>query len=166
MGRDPKISVRFHDSLELGSEAYMAHFDVFHQIHCLNALRKTAFKDYPNYPTKPHDHRPELKYIHLAHCVDILVQNLMCQPNVDLITYNWVETQSIPVADFNIKHQCRNWDVIAAWQKGNSVPEEKWVGMPKTDDVRWLPQEDGYFDVFGHDEHDHDRFVSGHSYDV
>ena len=67
MGRDPGISVRFDDSLGLGSDAYMAHFDVFHQIHCLNALRKATFKEYAPFPTKPHYHQPKLKFVHLAH---------------------------------------------------------------------------------------------------
>lgn len=160
MGRDPDVSVRFHDSLGLGPDAYMGHFDVFHQIHCLNALRKAAFQDYAPYPTNAQIHQPKLKYVHLAHCVDILVQNLMCQPNVDLVTFNWVETQSIPYPDFNINHQCRDWDAIAGWLESNSIPPESWVGMNKTDDVRWIAQEEGYFEIFGHDEHDHDRIVS------
>lgn len=159
LGHDPATSVRFDDSLGLGPEAYFAALDVIHVIHCLNSLRKMAFKDYPEYPTDPHVNHKELKWIHLAHCTDILLQNLLCMPKPDLITYNWVETESHPFPDFSLQHQCWTFDTLFGWVQENSVPTEKWWGMPKTDDVAWIPQEAGYFEVFGHTGNDHEQAV-------
>ena len=58
-------------------DAYMAYIGVFHQIHCLYALRKTTFRDYSEQPTNPPIHQPRLEYVRLACCFDILMGNLM-----------------------------------------------------------------------------------------
>ncbi|KAH8665683.1 hypothetical protein BGZ61DRAFT_366243, partial [Ilyonectria robusta] len=57
------------------------------------------------------------------HCTDILMQHLMCNGNLDIITFNWVETQSNPFPDFAVNHQCRDFDAIYEWQDKHSVPK-------------------------------------------
>jgi len=82
---------RFTDcwSRHLGENKYMAQIDVFHQLHCLNSLRKLVYPEYYNWTTE-NAHHPELWYIHNNHCIDILMQNIMCNANTDLYTMNWM----------------------------------------------------------------------------
>jgi hypothetical protein len=40
LGRDPNIIVKAPEDWGFGSDAYPAQIDVFHEIHCLNMLRK------------------------------------------------------------------------------------------------------------------------------
>ncbi|KAI0927033.1 hypothetical protein AcV5_007676 [Taiwanofungus camphoratus] len=105
-------NVQYHE--EDGGES-MGTIEVFHQLHCLNMLRKYTYPDY--YPelqdlwnTRPHFIRS-----HLDHCVEIIRQNLMCAADVGVITYDWLEGWDIPFPDFNTWHQCRNFDKILEW---------------------------------------------------
>ncbi|KAL1843346.1 hypothetical protein VTK73DRAFT_2867 [Phialemonium thermophilum] len=45
-GKDPAVSLRAPRSWGAGEDAYVAQIDVFHQIHCLNELRKEMDYDY------------------------------------------------------------------------------------------------------------------------
>lgn len=112
LGKDPRTAARYEDSVfELGSDAYIAPLDVFHQIHCLNELRKNAFADYgEERPTKKKHGR--LWWIHLRHCTDMLLQNIKCHADADIVTYNWLETQQNPFPDFNINRKCRNFHAL------------------------------------------------------
>ena len=40
LGRDPEVIVKSPEDWELGDDSYPAQIDVFHEIHCLNMLRK------------------------------------------------------------------------------------------------------------------------------
>lgn len=41
----------------------------------------------------------------------------MCDASVDLVTYNWVETQKHPFPDMSINRQCRSFDTLLQWQE-------------------------------------------------
>lgn len=65
----------------------MAEIDVFHQLHCLNALRKALVMNYDYYWGAKWGFEPPLMFTtHLEHCMDILRQNIMCHSDVDAIT--------------------------------------------------------------------------------
>ena len=50
LGKDPEESAKFeNDYWGLGDDAYMAQVDVFHQLHCLNNLRKLVYPEYYNW---------------------------------------------------------------------------------------------------------------------
>jgi hypothetical protein len=75
---------------------------VFHQIHCLNQLRKEIHLSYyfTNSPS-------ELRINHRNHCVHLLLQVLMCQADAGLIFHKWVHNEHLPdpktrpFSDFN-----------------------------------------------------------------
>jgi hypothetical protein len=125
--------------------------DVFHQLHCLNSLRKLVYPDYYAFSNSSMRH-PQLWYIHFEHCIDILMQNIMCTANTDLVTMNWMETQSNPFPDFSINHQCRDFETLVRWRKENSVDIEKWIQMKKPDGVRQVPAPKAYYELFGTEE--------------
>lgn len=51
----------------------------------------------------------------LDHCIDMLRQFTMCGGDVTMITHDWVEGRTEPFADFNVPHQCRNFEKILNW---------------------------------------------------
>lgn len=106
MGKDPRTITKLENDIwGLGDDAYAGALDVFHQIHCLNTLRRIAYSKHYNISlidiTQP---QPSLQEIHINHCVDILLQALQCSGNVNIMTYNWVETQEAPQPDMYITH--------------------------------------------------------------
>lgn len=112
--------------LEDGS-GYYAILDVYHQLHCLVSLpfqssavaqltrldikkyiRHFIYEDYYNdtFPWTP---------THVDHCIDSIRQNLMCNADVSLMTFRWVEDDVRPKPNFKGMHECVNWDRIDAW---------------------------------------------------
>ncbi|KAH7411456.1 hypothetical protein BKA64DRAFT_618436 [Cadophora sp. MPI-SDFR-AT-0126] len=169
LGKDPETAAKFDNEYwGFGDDAYMAQIDVFHQLHCLNELRKLTYPDYyhsfPNSTTKgnddhSHGHHSRSRYsklwqIHIGHCVDILMQNIMCNANTDLITLQWMEKQDNPFPDFSINHQCRDFNALADWRDKNAVDMKKWDKMKKTVGVKEVPLPDEYWEAFGGKEHD------------
>jgi hypothetical protein len=125
LGRDSSRAVTAPSEWNLGDQNYLAYVDVFHQIHCLDTLRKAAHYDYyfrdefgTEGPSNGH-------WIHLSHCTHMLLQNLMCNADVDLFTYRWVEGQSHPYPDFSNNHQCRDFSAVFKWTKDHALDIEK-----------------------------------------
>ncbi|KAF5696577.1 hypothetical protein FGLOB1_13434 [Fusarium globosum] len=148
LGKDPELLVKFPQEYGLGDNAYMAQIDMFHQIHCLNLLRHLAWAEYNRNGTakKPFS---DLHWIHVSHCTDILMQNLMCNGNLDIITFNWVETQSNPFPDFAVNHQCRDFDAIYEWQDKHSVPKEWGRNVTRPAGAKQVPISEEYYRIYG-----------------
>jgi len=154
LGKDPEEVAKFqNDYWGLGDDAYMAQVDVFHQLHCLNTLRKLVYPEYYNYSSSSLRH-PQLWYIHNNHCIDILYQALTCNANLDLYTMRWMETQSHPFPDFSINHKCVDFDSLIDWRKQNSVDIDLWINQTKPEGVKQVPAPDMYYEIFGHPTED------------
>lgn len=138
LGKDASTAAKYPESFGFGPDAYIAQIDVVHQLHCLNALRMELFYEYyyeAKYgPKFGNGTGPPLGFrIHSSHCIYMLLQNLMCNAHVDVVTYNWIDGQHLPFPDFSIEKKCRNYDVIMEWHRRNSVPVElfKTLKMPE-----------------------------------
>ncbi|TEA14916.1 Cyclochlorotine biosynthesis protein O [Colletotrichum sidae] len=88
---------------------YVVMLGVFHQLHCVNLLRKSLYKDKP-WPTDPDD---PFSLMHLEHCIDALRQAVMCSADVTPHPWVWKDGQNREVAD--VMHSCRNFDAIRDW---------------------------------------------------
>ncbi|KAI4156011.1 MAG: hypothetical protein LQ340_000600 [Diploschistes diacapsis] len=55
LGRDPDVIVKAPDEWNMGDAAYPAQINVFHDIHCLNMLRKEMVTDWNNINGVPVD---------------------------------------------------------------------------------------------------------------
>ncbi|OCK79905.1 hypothetical protein K432DRAFT_435058 [Lepidopterella palustris CBS 459.81] len=138
LGKDPSQTVRIPEAWGYGADKYLAQLDGQHAIHCLNALRKYSHYDY-YYREKWGDDIPPLHVAHRSHCVSILLQALTCQPSVNVITHDWMETQENPFPDFNIKRQCHDHGAILDWQKKISIDKEVFATIRKPSGVRTVP---------------------------
>jgi hypothetical protein len=111
---------------------------VLYRLHCLNQLRKLIYPTYYNYSAATL-HHPDLWFVHLNHCVDILAQNLMCTANTDMITLQWVETQFYPFPDFNVNHPCRDFDALVDWAAESTVDQTLWKEQGRPKGVKEVP---------------------------
>ncbi|PKY04377.1 hypothetical protein P168DRAFT_236385 [Aspergillus campestris IBT 28561] len=139
LGKDPDTVARFDNKYwGLGENAYMVQLDVMHQIHCLNMLRKAAFADYPGY-TPRMDAHDKIWWIHLGHCTDILLQNIQCNANTEVLTLDWMEDYPRPFPDFSVNRKCRDFNAIVDWHYQNMVDKEKYNNMPVPQDQHIWP---------------------------
>ncbi|KAF7333837.1 hypothetical protein MVEN_02340600 [Mycena venus] len=115
---DRPSNVRFSPENGGGS---LGSIEVFHQLHCLNMLRKVVYKEYYADVLHLEEKRPQFFRDHINHCVDLIRQNLMCNADVGVITYNWLKGWDKPFPDFNTWHQCRNFDRILEWSHNHQV---------------------------------------------
>ncbi|KAF4634625.1 hypothetical protein G7Y89_g3475 [Cudoniella acicularis] len=90
---------------------YYAIPDVYHQLHCLKYLRQVLYGDY--YDIK----HPDTKTIHIDHCIDSLRQNIMCKGDVTLLTFSWDPKDRAPKPNFELEHQCVDWEKLDDWAK-------------------------------------------------
>ncbi|KAI0170556.1 hypothetical protein BJ166DRAFT_588682 [Pestalotiopsis sp. NC0098] len=156
LGKDPETAVKLEDDMwGLGDDAYGVVFDVYHQLHCLNSLRKIAYGSYYNESQGRAD-KLKLREIHINHCADILFQALTCSGNVNLMTLHWVETQVRPWPDMSINRKCVNFDALTEFRKNVSLDMDRYkVTMDKPEGVKEMPAPDEYYDLFGEENPNH-----------
>ncbi|KAG1733892.1 uncharacterized protein EDB91DRAFT_1147818 [Suillus paluster] len=127
-GEKPSPSMaRYPDEFGGG---YMATVEVIHQLHCVDMLRRVTWsKD------QSHDHGARESHedfrIHLDHCIEMLRQIIMCHGDVTMLTYDWVKGSNDPFPNFNIRHQCRNFEKVLDWVDEHrvSIPKSKMVRL-------------------------------------
>ncbi|KAI9683739.1 MAG: hypothetical protein M1822_005929 [Bathelium mastoideum] len=108
-----------------GTGQYLASLDVFHQLHCVDLLRKNIHREYydkheGSFAGAP----PQVIEGHLEHCVETLRQTIMCHGDISLLTYNWVEGREMPYPNFNTIHTCKKWDRLTEWNMKRDVTVE------------------------------------------
>ncbi|KAM3550205.1 hypothetical protein ARSEF4850_008456 [Beauveria asiatica] len=97
-----ETAVHLEETQNIG---YMASLGFFHQIHCLNMLRKFIHLDYYKEKTPDWFSQPYLR-AHADHCVDMIREAIMCHGDTSLIVYHWIDGYNDPVPDFSTMHTC------------------------------------------------------------
>ena len=65
----------------------------------------------------------------------MLRQVIMCNADVGVITHRWVQGHSRPYPNFNVNHQCRDFDKLQEWAKEQGVPTpDHYVFKPEAND--------------------------------
>lgn len=142
MGKNASEGVRTQPDWGYKPDTYIAEIDVFHQLHCLNALRQTNILYYDYYWGQEFGYEPPVLFeSHINHCLDILRQNIMCNANVEMLTYNWRLTQHNPFPDIGAVKVCRDFEAIVKWQQEVELKDEpaKWAKIVKEADAVDLP---------------------------
>ncbi|KAH7131778.1 hypothetical protein B0J11DRAFT_520105 [Dendryphion nanum] len=108
-----------HPDLPAGKRGVFA---VWHQLHCLDNLRHTYWTLLDK--TNPHDSNQQghardktdlphhVSPIHTQHCIDLLRNAFMCQPD---LTVEIVEEKVSGVRGFGTEHNCVNWRELVEW---------------------------------------------------
>jgi hypothetical protein len=65
----------------------------------------------------------------------MLREKLMCDSDVGLITYNWVEGRNHPHPNFNTLHKCRDFAAVQEWTKERQVMLPEGVHVTKTQGI-------------------------------
>lgn len=111
---------------------YISSLDVFHQLHCLNGLRKLLYPEYySKLPMHSHDSgshhlgmMPIIKKTSLAnasiltgtdHCVDSIRQSLMCNADITPIVWEWDSVKKAALPNARTTHVCRDYQMISSW---------------------------------------------------
>ncbi|KAK1691142.1 hypothetical protein BDP55DRAFT_524121, partial [Colletotrichum godetiae] len=108
---------------------------VFHQIHCLDMLRKALFEarlgttehrrheknttyssEEKIYPSEAEELNASHDMDHLGHCFDLLRQVIMCRPDLTIEVANVVVDG---VTGFDTEHQCIDWAQLMDWMEKN-----------------------------------------------
>ncbi|CRG89603.1 hypothetical protein PISL3812_06641 [Talaromyces islandicus] len=106
-------------------DTYMIQLEVFHNLHCLNMLRKTLYPDqYPEmwaYHDNGTVNHGTLQSLHMDHCIDALRQSTMCESDITPIRFvnNYFGRGVFP--DLVATHTCRDFDAIVEWAKEHEV---------------------------------------------
>ncbi|RGP79544.1 tat pathway signal sequence [Fusarium longipes] len=152
MGKDPSTVAKLENEIYgLGDDAYATIFDVYHQLHCLNRLRRQLYPD--RYDDKEDKHFLNavkgMNEIHMNHCVDLLFQTIRCSGNLNLITMHWVEQEPWPFPDMSVNRQCIDFDQLTEWRLKNSVDLDTYIeNSAKPPGVKQLPAPDAYYKFF------------------
>jgi Mycotoxin biosynthesis protein UstYa len=139
LGKDPSSVAKAPMNWGQGSEAYLAHLDGIHLLHCLDSMRQSLYYNFHHYHPNG---TTEGYHVHLSHCQEALAKHLMCQPSVELITYSWAEEKEFPFPDFDITRKCWNYETLLDWQDQHRIKPmttEIWQRMRRPNDVKPIP---------------------------
>ncbi|KAJ6604236.1 hypothetical protein DFH09DRAFT_1122035 [Mycena vulgaris] len=90
---------------------YMLALDVFHELHCLDEIRKAMYPDY--YPGL----KTGVGSSHMHHCLSSLRQSIMCTSDISTIVWQWSEKSQAAKERSDILHTCRDFSKLQAWGK-------------------------------------------------
>ncbi|EGD95293.1 hypothetical protein TESG_02781 [Trichophyton tonsurans CBS 112818] len=99
----------------------IASLSVYHSLHCLKKVKRMMFKEH-YYANKDEESMArEIK--HADHCVEYIRESLMCQPDLSLVTFRWINntaqhedpTEFYPTNFDKDMHYCANWEHLDGW---------------------------------------------------
>ncbi|KAL9532558.1 UstYa family oxidase, partial [Sphaerulina musiva] len=95
---------------------YMIGVEVFHQLHCLDTIRKAAWPERYNHTFFfPNGTRDDFFTRHFGHCVENLRAAIVCHSDVTPVTFHWNRRMQSVVQKLETPHKCRNFEKIRRW---------------------------------------------------
>ncbi|KAF8319620.1 hypothetical protein DL93DRAFT_2074553 [Clavulina sp. PMI_390] len=125
-------TVKFYND----QEHYAVLMDVFHQLHCLNALRKSLYPE--RYPKNNMTFSGGIDHVeHLDHCVNSIRESLMCNADTTPNRWDWNPDARVSDPHFTNVHTCKNWNLISDYAKSISAKTtfDRWHFAP--DDLKY-----------------------------
>ncbi|ETN46244.1 uncharacterized protein HMPREF1541_00428 [Cyphellophora europaea CBS 101466] len=102
-------------------------FQFEHDLHCLNLMRQALYWNYDHYVAQgegPFAGTPYVIERHVGHCMDMLRQALMCQPDTQVFGQYWIGDTDNAFVDFNTRHRCKNFWALKDWVTEHQMSEE------------------------------------------
>ena len=90
---------------------YVTGLDVFHQLRCLDLIRKRLDPEYYVNDTQ----------VRVDHCVDQLRQSLMCSSDTATMPWAWNKAREMTIPSARTTHTCRDFDGIREWARSRHV---------------------------------------------
>ncbi|KAI1742668.1 hypothetical protein F4680DRAFT_445705 [Xylaria scruposa] len=101
---------RERDSIRLPNGNYLANYAFIHQLHCLKRLHQSYFPEH--YWPDMTEEEKELQLEHSLHCLQMLVEVVMCKADETPLTMIWFDESILPGGNRTIAHECKNWDML------------------------------------------------------
>jgi hypothetical protein len=128
-GKDPSISVKVPEDWDLGDEVYLAQTDMGHKIHCLDKLRKEIHFEYYYGSIFPAGKPSKLHQSHTTHCLQVLLQSLVCEASTEIIPFTWKEHSDRLFRD-PVRRKCGDFDGVVRWAKDHEVQNPWQIEKP------------------------------------
>ncbi|KAI8949551.1 hypothetical protein F4801DRAFT_603236 [Xylaria longipes] len=134
-----------------GTKDYPIQLDVFHQLHCLNELRKLLYPErFPGMEVLKREDgtydRENHEFRHWNHCVDALRQTLMCHADISPIAWRLnVPVRKMIIPRLSTTHTCRNFSKIHEWARKHSAGDWNYNVTAEMADkiIRTAPDDQG-----------------------
>ncbi|KAF4304178.1 hypothetical protein GTA08_BOTSDO08549 [Botryosphaeria dothidea] len=110
------------DSIELEHGGYLATLSVYHELHCLEWIKRS----YARVESLDQLHEKE---DHLDHCLQVIREAAMCHADVNIEPYRWEEGQSVPIPSPGKDHLCVKFRNVESWVHQRLIdPGERTIG--------------------------------------
>lgn len=106
------------------SSQYMVELDVFHQLHCLNLMRKLVYPDVFHIDLTSGSDVAEDNIYHMEHCYDQLRQSLQCAGDVSTIYWEWSIQKKKMFGNLKTTHTCKDFDKLQDWARRHKINED------------------------------------------
>ncbi|KAK4157569.1 hypothetical protein C8A00DRAFT_29572 [Chaetomidium leptoderma] len=108
---------------------YVVQLAVFHQLHCLNLIRKGIFEGADM--TNADD---VMGIEHLDHCIDMLRQSIMCSSDVTPTTFARTSLDTSMKVVAEVVHTCRSFSKVQQWAWNRRIKKQMDKEKVVTDD--------------------------------
>jgi len=116
--------------IRLGPEGRAFAIALYHQLHCVNALRFSYTVARDGLVTDPEALRKKIG--HDNHCFQFIRQSIQCRADNSLVPLQANRNLSLAATGFGNTHRCRNWRHIRQFVVENQA---KWEGVPLFDET-------------------------------
>ncbi|KAK4240933.1 hypothetical protein C8A03DRAFT_30900 [Achaetomium macrosporum] len=145
-----------HPTLAIpGTDDYLVQLDVFHQLHCVDDLRKLLWPErYPGLEELKDENgvidREQHAFLHWDHCIDALRQTIMCHADISPISWRVnMPGNHMIIPQLSTTHTCRNFTKVREWAEAHSagewnyrVPDDMLDDVVRTAGFDQAPDED------------------------
>ncbi|KAK0627945.1 hypothetical protein B0T14DRAFT_146492 [Immersiella caudata] len=122
-----------NDAARPGAEEYT--LSVFHQLHCLAAIKSRMSRLQDWYEGKNDQEylrfalgEEHVRGYHIYHCFDYIRQAIMCAGDTALERARMVDGKLARGVDgWGVEHQCRDWDIIFNWAKEHRSGDDEGI---------------------------------------
>ncbi|GKT63343.1 tat pathway signal sequence [Colletotrichum tofieldiae] len=119
-GQEAKKISRPTSKISKDPDYYITNLDVYHQLHCLNDIRKFV----AHYNSTEHL-MDRLETMHKFHCIDSIRQSLMCNADISLVHWYWAPNPGKHFPNATTTHICKKWTKIEEWAINHRLDEKK-----------------------------------------